>query len=181
MPVLVLNQTSQVGQDTRGVGVAAGAVNPFSLNNSSTPNLKRRREIPHKYTVDPHTHSQLNFDGVCVHGGRETTHRRPIAASPNHTDNLLDFTFLLFCCSSRLVWYVMHFFTFFAHFSYLLCFFFFFLLSYLHTLFPSLLFFFFLSGTCCFPLDYLLFLVVVVAVTAFLARPTEIINRTKPM
>lgn len=50
-------------------------------------------------------------------GGRKTTHRRrPIAASPNHTDNLLDFTFLLFCCccSSRLVWYVMHFFTFFS-------------------------------------------------------------------
>lgn len=114
MPVLVLNQTSQVGQDTRGVEVVAGAVNPFSPNNSSTPNLKRRGKIPHKYTVDPHTLTQLNFDGVCVHGGRETRHRRPIAASPNHTDNLLDFTFLLFCCSSRLVWYVMHFFTFFC-------------------------------------------------------------------
>lgn len=97
------------------MGVVTG-VNPFSPNNSSSPNLKVRGEIPHKYTVD--SHSQLNFDGVCVHEGRETTHRRrPIAASPNHTDNLLDFTFLLFCCcccSSRLVWYVMHFFTFFS-------------------------------------------------------------------
>lgn len=91
------------------------------------PNLNRG-ENPHKYSLSlaislTHTIEFRRRRRVCVHR-RETTHR-PIAASPNHTDNLLDFTFLLFFLyaasphSSRLVWYVMHFFTFFAtaHFS----------------------------------------------------------------
>lgn len=176
----VLNQTSARTHVVMGL---VGAGNPFSPNNSSTVpcNKTDRGEIPHKYSHKPRTHSHSHIHKIkfrrCMCVRAQTGNDTPIAASPNHTDNLLDFTF--FCShSSRLVWYVMHFFTFFPslflssllNICFLIC-----------QLFPSLLFFF-LLGTCCFPLDSLLVVVIAAAaVTAFLARPTEIINRTKPM
>lgn len=174
--MIVLVCTTAVGRSghTHVVGEAAAAAragNPFSPNNSSAepkPGGKPSQIQPlTRYLT--HTHQQLNFDdvGVCVHR-RETTHR-PIAASPNHTDNLLDFTFLLFfsvCCfsalfSARLVCYAL-----FHFFSPLLLFF---LLLLICQLFPSLLFFF-LSGTCCFPLDSLFFLLLLLLLLVVL-RP----------
>lgn len=136
-----------------------GAGNPFSPNNSSTVSCNKtdRGEIPHKYSHKPRTHSHSHIHKIkfrrCMCVRAQTGNDTPIAASPNHTDNILDFTF--FCShSSRLVWYVMHFFTFFPslflssllNICFLIC-----------QLFPSLLFFF-LLGTCCFPLDSLFLL-----------------------
>lgn len=98
---------------------------------------------------------------MCAHR-RETTHRSQL---PQITQII--YWILLFFCShsSRLVWYVMHFFTFFPslflssllNICFLIC-----------QLFPSLLFFF-LLGTCCFPLDSLFLLLLLLLL--LLIRP----------
>lgn len=134
---------------------------------------------PHQYTqtrsvAHNYTYTFLFFycDGV-----------RPIAQLPQNT-RIIYWILLFFCfCSTLLGSFGMHFFTFFcaaAHFSYLL-FLFFFLLSYLRLTFS---FFAFLlsTGHVLFSAWFLSsFPVTCAALCAFLARPTEIINRTKPM
>lgn len=144
--MIVLVCTTAVGRSghTHVVGVAAAAAragNPFSPNNSSAepkPGGKPSQIQPlTRYLT--HTHKQLNFDdvGVCVYtDGKRHTDRSQL---PQITQII--YWILLFCSfflyaasphSSRLVWYVMHFFTFFAtaHFSLL---FFFFAFAYLPT------------------------------------------------
>lgn len=158
-----------------------GAGNPFSPNNSSTVpcNKTDREEIPHKYSHKPRTHShshiyKIKFRRcVCAHR-RETTHRSQL---PQITQIIYWILLFFYSHSSRLVWYVMHFFTFFLHFSYLL-----FLSSLLIfcflicQLFPSLLFFF-LLGTCCFPLDslFLLLLLLLLLLRPFSHAPPRLL------
>lgn len=156
-----------------------GAGNPFSPNNSSTVpcNKTDRGEIPHKYSHKPRTHSHSHIHKikfrrcvcVCAHR-RETTHRSQL---PQITQII--YWILLFFCShsSRLVWYVMHFFTFFPslflssllNICFLIC-----------QLFPSLLFFF-LLGTCCFPLDslFLLLLLLLLLLRPFSHAPPRLL------
>lgn len=134
-----------------------GAGNPFSPNNSSTVpcNKTDRGEIPHKYSHKPRTHSHSHIHKIkfrrCVCVRAQTGNDTPIAASPNHTDNLLDFTFFFAHTLLGSFGMLCTFSLFFLHFSLLnICFL-------ICQLFPSLLSFF-LLGTCCFPLDSLFLL-----------------------
>lgn len=138
--MIVLVCTTAVGRSghTHVVGEAAAAAragNPFSPNNSSAepkPGGKPSQIQPlTRYLT--HTHKQLNFDdvGVCVcvyTDGKRHTDRSQL---PQITQII--YWILLFCSfflyaasphSSRLVWYVMHFFTFFRHCSLFFTFFF---------------------------------------------------------
>lgn len=174
---------SDARQDTRGgashVGTRGGGKSFFAEQLAAKPGIGGRkntltnthtqtRSVAHNYT-----YTFLFFcDGV-----------RPIAQLPQITRIIywILLFFLLLLASSRLVWYALFHFFLRRCSLFLSSFLIFFLLSYLRLTFS---FFAFLlsTGHVLFSAWFLSsFPVTCAALCAFLARPTEIINRTKPM